>query len=118
MDPPRVESYRFGQIVVAGQHHHRDVIILPDRVLGEWWRQRGHVLHPEDLAAVFQAGPGILVVGLGAHSRMQIAAETRRALQTAGIRLLALPTDQACEAYNALQEGQPGKVAAALHLTC
>jgi len=118
MNPPCVESYRFGQIVIDGQHHDRDVIILPDRVLGDWWRQRGHLLYPEDLTAVFQAAPGTLVVGLGAHGRMQIAAETRRALEAAGIRLLALPTDQACEAYNELQQSRPGMVAAALHLTC
>jgi hypothetical protein len=118
MEPPRIESYRFGQVVVAGQSHDHDLIILPDRVLSGWWRQRGHVLHPEDLEAVFEAAPDTLVVGLGAHSRMQITAETRQALQAAGIRLLALPTDQACQTYNELREGQAGTVAAALHLTC
>ncbi len=115
---PRVESYHFGQVTVAGQTHDRDVIILPDRVLSGWWRRNGHMLHPQDLAAVLEAGANTLVVGLGAHGRMQIAAETRQALQAAGIRLVALRTDKACEAYNELQESQPGTVAAALHLTC
>jgi hypothetical protein len=118
MDPPRIESYRFGQVVVAGQSYDHDVIVLPDRVLSGWWRQRGHALHPEDLVAVFEAAPDTLVVGLGAHGRMQITAGTRRALQAAGIQLLGLPTDQACQTYNELQESQRGTVAAALHLTC
>jgi hypothetical protein len=118
MNPPRVESYHFGQVTIAGQSHDRDVIILPDRVLSGWWRPKGHVLHPEDLAAVFEAAPDTLVVGLGAHSRVQITAQTRQALQAAGIRLLALPTEKACQAYNELLESRPGTVAAALHLSC
>ncbi len=116
MTAPRIESYHFGQIVIDGRPHKQDVIILPDRVLGGWWRQEGHVLHPEDLTAVFGAAPDVLVVGRGANSRMRVTTETRRALQAAGIELVALSTAEACETYNALREGRA--VAAALHLTC
>lgn len=111
MIAPRIELYRFGQIVIDGRSHEQDVIILPDRVLGGWWRQ-----DPEDLTAVFEAAPDVLVVGRGANSRMRVTTETRRALQAAGIELVALPTDEACETYNALREERA--VAAALHLTC
>jgi hypothetical protein len=34
MAVPQIESYRFGRIVVDGQVHTRDVIILPHRVIG------------------------------------------------------------------------------------
>ena len=116
MSTPHIETYRFGRIVIDGQSHDRDVIILPDRVLGGWWRKEGHVLHPDDLEAVFEAAPALLVVGQGAYGRMEVAPETRQALQAAGIELLAQPTEQACQTYNRLREGQT--VVAALHLTC
>jgi hypothetical protein len=116
MGVPWIESYCFGNLVVDGQQHQRDVIILPGRVLGGWWRKEGHALHPEDLEAVFKAQPDLLVVGQGANGLMRIVSETRRALEEAGIELVALPTEEACQAYNRLCEQQ--SVAAALHLTC
>jgi hypothetical protein len=65
---------------------------------------------------VFQAAPQALVVGQGSDGRMRVTQETRRALQAAGIELIAQATDQACQTYNAMRETQD--VAAALHLTC
>ncbi|MFQ5859037.1 MAG: Mth938-like domain-containing protein [Anaerolineae bacterium] len=116
MSTPRIETYRFGHIVVDGQPYDRDVIILPDRVLGGWWRQEGHVLYPDDLHAVFEAAPDLLVVGQGAYGRMEVTRKTRQALQAAGIELIAAPTEEACQTYNKIREQQA--VAAALHLTC
>lgn len=116
MSIPRIESYRFGHIVIDGQTHIKDVIILPDRVIGGWWRREGHALHTEDLEAVFKAAPEVLVVGTGAHGRMCIADETGQALQAAGIEVIAQDTQAATETYNRLR--QERAVAAALHLTC
>jgi len=116
MSNPQIESYRFGHIVIDGQAHTLDVIILADRVVGGWWRQEGHRLHPSDLGPVFKAAPELLVVGQGTFSRMRVMAETRQALQAAGIELVALPTGEAVETYNRLR--QERAVAAALHLTC
>jgi hypothetical protein len=113
---PQIETYRFGYILIDGQPHDRDVIILPDRVMGGWWRKAGHVLHAEDLEAVFEATPDLLVVGTGAYGRMAVSPETQRALRAAGIELIALPTEEACQTYSRLRERQT--VAAALHLAC
>ena len=116
MSVPEIESYRFGHLVVDGQVHQRDLIILPGRVLGGWWRKQGHVLHTEDLEAVFEASPDLLVVGQGASGLMEVAPETAQALEAAGIELVAQHTEKACQTYNRLREQSP--VAAALHLTC
>lgn len=116
MSAPRIDSYRFGHIVIDGQAYDQDVIILPDRVLGGWWRREGHVLHPDDLHAVFKAIPELVVVGQGAYGRMAVPPETRQALQAAGIELVAASTEEACRTYNQLREQRV--VAAALHLTC
>jgi hypothetical protein len=116
MSAPQIESYRFGRLVVDGQAHARDVIILPDRIVAGWWRKEGHSLHRDDLGAVFDAKPDLLVVGQGAYGRMQVTDEARHALQGAGIELIARPTKEACQTYNELSERR--SVAAALHLTC
>jgi hypothetical protein len=113
---PQIESYRFGEIVVDGETHSKDLIILPDRVLGGWWREGGHKLQPADLEAVFEAEPEVLVVGQGAYGRMRVPAETKRTIEEQGIELIAQTTKKAIETYNEMRATRP--VAAALHLTC
>jgi hypothetical protein len=113
---PRIETYRFGRIIVDNQIHTKDLIILPEQIVGGWWRKEGHNLRPEDLESVLSARPQVLVVGKGAYGRMAIAAQTRRALEEAGIELIAQSTKKACQTYNQLRLQQ--RVAAALHLTC
>jgi hypothetical protein len=113
---PRVEKYRFGRIVVDGKAHGRDVIVLPDQVVEGWWRKQSHTLLPDDLEPVFRSKPDLLVVGQGAMSRLRIPSETRRALESVGIELIAQPSSKACKTYNAVA-GQR-RVALAIHLTC
>jgi hypothetical protein len=116
MGTPHVDNYRFGHVVVDGQAHDRDLIILPERVVAGWWRKEGHNLHAEDLGAVFKVGPDLLIVGQGAYGRMRVSASAEAALQEAGVELMAMPTEDACHTYNRLREQRA--VAAALHLTC
>src|SRR5438552_3119615 len=40
----RIDDYRFGRVVVDGEEQTRDVIVLPERVLRDWWRADGHRL--------------------------------------------------------------------------
>jgi hypothetical protein len=116
MAVPKIDAFRFGHIVIDGQLHNRDVIILPDQVVGGWWRREGHALYADDLKPVFDAAPEILIVGQGVNGRLLTTQEVRTAVQAAGIGLIALPTEQACQVYNKMR-GE-GSVAAALHLTC
>lgn len=116
MNEPQIETYRFGRLVVDGQAYSKDVIILPDRVVAGWWRRQGHTLLPDDLEAVLEAHPDVLIVGQGAYGRMHVTDETRQVLQEAGIDLVAESTQQACQRYNELRTQT--RVVAALHLTC
>lgn len=116
MAPPRIEDYRFGHIVVDGQTYENDLIILPNRVVSGWWREKGHKLKAVDLDAVLEARPEVLVVGQGAYGRMSVSGKAEKALQQAGIELIAQPTKKAVETYNRLRQDR--QAAAALHLTC
>lgn len=116
MAAPKIDSYLFGRVVIDGDTHIKDVIILPDRVIAGWWRREGHALHPEDLEAVIEAAPDVLVVGRGAYGRMEITQRGRDTLAAAGIELVSESTEAACQRYNQLRK--ECKAAAALHLTC
>jgi hypothetical protein len=116
MAAPRIDSYHFGQVVIDGYSHRRDVIVYPGHVEGGWWREEGHSLSPADLWEVLQMCPEVLVIGQGAAGRMDVPDETVRVLEAAGIEVIAEPTSQACESYNRLR--QTRRVVAALHLTC
>jgi len=116
MSRPHIDSYAFGYIIIDGETYEADLILLPDRIVEGWWRDEGHLLQTADLENVFDAEPDLLVVGQGAYGRMRIADQVRRAAKEANIELVALPTDEAVERYNALPEDQ--RAVAALHLTC
>ena len=75
---PKIESYRFGQIVIDGRTYHKDVIITPRGILPNWWRAQGHSLSIADLAAVLENPPQVLVIGQGAFGRMRPAEHTRK----------------------------------------
>jgi hypothetical protein len=112
---PRVESYRFGHLVVDGEEATNDVIVLPNRVLHNWWRRDGHALVLDDLREVLDELPSRLVVGTGAYGRMRPDPGTLRQLRERGIEVEALPTEEAVRRYRELD---PARTAAALHLTC
>ncbi len=111
-----IESYEFGRIVIKGKRYTTDVIVYPDHVDDNWWREEGHSLSPVDLWAVVQAKPEVLVVGTGRSGLMRVLPETEKCLREQGIRLIAERTTEAVRIYNQLC--QSTRVVAALHLTC
>jgi hypothetical protein len=111
----RVESYRFGHIVVDGREETNDVIVLPGRVVRNWRRRDGHSLVLDDLEDVLDELPGRLVIGTGANGRLHPDPVTLELLRQRGIEVEALPTE---EAVRRLRELDPAATAAALHLTC
>ena len=98
-----------------GTEHTRDVIILPDRVVGNWWRRDGHSLVIEDLSDVLDELPGHLVVGRGAQGRLHPDPGAIQELEGRGLTVEVLNTDDAVDRYEQLDSAG---TAAALHLTC
>ena len=112
---PRLHGYRFGHLTVDGEEQTRDVIVLPDRVVTNWWRKDGHSLVLEDLDGVLEDLPSRLVVGTGYDRRMQPDPGAIDELRRRGIDVEVLSTPEAVERYGELD---PAATAAALHLTC
>jgi hypothetical protein len=111
----RLESYSFGRLTVDGREYTRDLIVLPNRVVPDWWRREGHSLAMEDLDDVLDELPGRLVLGVGAHGRLRPDAAVIAELEQRGVQVECLPTDAAVRRYGELDER---RTAAALHLTC
>jgi hypothetical protein len=112
---PSIESYDFGRVTIDGREERRDVIVLPDRVVRDWWRQEGHGLVLDDLRDVLDELPEHLLVGTGAYGQLRPDPEALEALRGRGIDVEVLPTAEAVERYAQLD---PRKTAAALHVTC
>ena len=106
----RIDHYEFGRIVIDGREETRDLIILPDRVVRNWWRHDGHALVLDDLVEVLDELPPHLVVGTGADGRMRPDPGAIQQLQERGVTVEA--------AVRRFGELDPAGAAAALHLTC
>lgn len=91
----RLTDYSFGRISVDGSEHTRDLIVLPDRVVTDWWRRDGHSLVIDDLDGVLEELPERLVVGIGAYGRLHPDPAAIADLERRGITVECLPTDDA-----------------------
>jgi hypothetical protein len=111
----RLEDYSFGRITVDGRTQDRDLIVMPGRVVTDWWRQDGHSLVIEDLDEVIEELPERLIVGCGAHGRLEPSSAVLEELRRRGVDVEVLHTAEAVDRYNQLDER---RTAAALHLTC
>jgi hypothetical protein len=115
MGVERIQDYRFGHVVIDGEAHVRDVIVLPSRVVANWWRKEGHSLVLEDLDHVIDELPTTFIVGCGASSQMRPDPNTLQALRDRGIEVEVLSTPEAVRRF---AESDPEHAAAALHLSC
>jgi hypothetical protein len=111
----RIEGYRFGRVMVDGREETHDVVVLPQRVIRNWWRREGHALVREDLDDVLDELPSRLIVGTGASGQMRPDPGTLEDLRRRGIEVHVVRTDEAVRLFS---ESDPVTTAAALHLTC
>jgi hypothetical protein len=101
--------------VVDDRELTRDVIVLPTRVIENWWRRDRHELAWVDLEDVADELPSRLVVGTGADERRRPDPDVLDLLKERGVEVECLPTDRAVARFAELD---PAIVAAALQLTC
>ena len=115
-----VEYPGFGVIVIDGQRFDHDVVVEAGRVRarkkGPSKPYRHHYGHtPLSLQEEIPWSVPQLVVGTGASGRLPIMPETVEEARTRGVKLVALPTSEACELLRTIDRDQ---VFAILHVTC
>jgi hypothetical protein len=112
-----IESYDFGRIVVDGVVYTSDVIIMGKKVVADWWRNEGHVLHVSDLSHVLKEFlPEVTIIGTGYMGMMKVPKGTGEYFRDKGVELLIERTSKACDLFNVLPKTK--RALAALHLTC
>lgn len=95
----------------------RDLKIIGERILENWWRKKGHRLDVGDISDILAARPEFLVVGMGYAGFMEVSHSVHSALKDRNVRLIAKKTAEAVETFNQLRS-QGKRVAGAFHLTC
>lgn len=113
----QITEYTFGKIAINGKTYQTDVIITPQSVKDKWWRKEGHNLAIEDLEGIIDKNPQIIIIGTGYYGRLQVPEVTRSFLTDKGIHVEVVPTSDAVESFNQLQQ-ECARIVAALHLTC
>ena len=114
----KIESYTFGRMTISGKDYASDLIIMPDGKIREnWFRKSGHLLILSDIDALIQAEPSLIIVGTGAHGRMEVDPTLVNALSASGIQIRALPTKKAADLFNQTWNTDQ-QTGACFHLTC
>ncbi len=105
-------------MTIDGRTYSSDLFIFVDgRVQDGWWRQSGHVLGVDDILALVEDAPELIVAGTGTSGRMHPQADVQPFLKERGIAFIAEPTIRAVEIYNQ-KRSTALKVGACFHLTC
>jgi len=117
----KVDSFKFGTIVIDGKKYGRDVVLLPDGTVHErklgFLKFGSHTLKKEEIDELIEASPEIAVIGIGVWSRAKVASDAEQALKEAKVELIALPSKEAVQRLNELT-GKGKRVAALIHITC
>jgi len=94
-----------------------DLKIIDGRVVGNWYREGGHVVSIEDVGDIISATPDLIVFGTGYHGQMKMTDVLENTLARRKIEYIAQTTPQAQRLFNRMV-AKGKKVAGAFHLTC
>ena len=112
----KIDSYSFGRMVVAGMEYDKDLIILPNKLLLNWWRKAGHIFAPDDFIEVLSEDLELMILGLGAYGLVKVEPELEKIFHSKGIECRSFYTARAVKAFN--ENCLLKKTAGAFHLTC
>jgi len=114
---PLIEEYSFGRMKMGGRVYTRDLIVTPEGVVDNWWREEGHVLKVKDLEPVLGVNVDCVVIGTGYSGAMRVLDEVVQHFSSKGVEVHVADTRRAVRIYNELVRAGR-KVLGAFHLTC
>ena len=113
----KIDSCSFGSIIIDGKTYTDDLIILSDgAILKPWWRKRGHQLTMDDLCAVIDSSPEVIVIGTGVSGRVIPDKNLKPDLAKLAIEFIAVPNEEAIKVFNKLAPEK--RIGGGFHLTC
>ena len=112
----KIDSYKFGGMVIDGQQYTADLIIFADYVKADWWREQGHLLQPEDLVGIDLAKIQKLIVGQGKPGLMKVAKSIKELCEKNQVELISTSSKKAVDIYNSIAD--KSSAVALFHLTC
>ena len=112
-----IDACSFGVIVIDGVKHTSDLLIYPDgRIVEPWWRKSGHKLSSDDIRELIDSEPECIIAGTGVSGQVRPEKTLEKTLHQRGIRLIAVPNQDAMKHYNEIYHKK--RVGACFHLTC
>jgi hypothetical protein len=111
-----IEDSGFGSITINGKRYGHDVWVFSN---GSVEKRKGgyHTFLATEVQVLLKGEPGIIVVGTGTASCVEIEREAKQLVQSKGVKIESAATPKAIERYNQLvSKGR--KIAAAFHVTC
>jgi len=112
-----IDSYRFGMMKIRGTSYASDLVILPSRIISDWWRKRGHHLELTDITSFLDEIHETAVIGTGRFNMMKVSDELIHAMDERGITTIILPTSKAWKRFNELYDAD-SNITGMFHLTC
>ncbi|MFO7739939.1 MAG: MTH938/NDUFAF3 family protein [Desulfatiglandaceae bacterium] len=113
----RIDTCAFGAIFINGKRYTEDLIILPDgEIRKPWRRKRGHGLTTDDLRALIDAAPEVIVIGTGVSGGVKPDKNLESDLAELAIDFFEASNEKAIKIFNQLTATR--RVAAGFHLTC
>jgi hypothetical protein len=110
----------FGEIEVEKERYEHDIVIEAGKVRkrkkGPSKPYRGQAGHtPLSIEETIPWGGNQLIVGTGVYGRLPVMPEVEKEARRRGIKLLVVPTEEACRLLSALQRKDAYAI---LHTTC
>jgi hypothetical protein len=112
-----IDTFSFGSLVIDGKKYTSDLVIFPDgHVVDSWRRKSGHRLSGDDIRALIESKPDVIIAGTGVNGLVIPEKELEKKLSQKGIDFIYAPNQSAIEHYNELMTKK--SVGACFHLTC
>jgi len=117
----KIDGTEFGSITISGETYDHDVVIrlseqvvkrkkkLSKRIYGS-----SHTVSEDEVRFVFEKGCKELIFGTGQYGNAALAPEAAAFLEKKGCRVIAEPTPDAVQTFNASRKRKIGL----FHVTC
>jgi len=113
----KINSTKFGSIVVNNKDYANDVLISYKGLVREYRTSTKHVLSKKELNLILVEDPEIVIIGCGYEGCMQLSSEVVELANMKGMQIITAKTPDAVQKFNELYE--KGKnVVAYMHITC